>query len=503
MLDKLAGYKTQVRLLEKQLKELDPSKKHDSTKMKEVTELLKNLKDIIKEKEDKREERRKKKEEAAKVESKPVEETPKVEAAATPTEVVKESLTTPTEVVKESSVEKWAIDAKVESSRGTGSWGYIMRNDWADNNPNGLVYVAWQEGPLKERDIFGGYYKNDLKLKAEEIKAEVNPNLVPRENLQVLEADYKGNLEKMIKDLEEEHKTALDKGEAVWAARLEQKLNDAKQAYKDKFEKQADFNGVCDLCKGKVCDECKQCHQCVKITGEHENGSGGTTRLKVIDQTPAHDKDPQEKELGYGGDRAYGWQTAPKSDESSLPLESSLESNKEIAFEKAVDHLDKKLTEHELSQSEYDKQYEELKKQHKVSSLNKKSINITVGEKLFIVNPLKKEIEDEFNYNVSSGANNQKLFKITSKDELGQEQLTAIIGKELGNKKESSTKCAICGVEFHSYPEYQKHQAEVHEHKEYSPMDPFKKKDIVDRFEKKTPAIIGRLTGFVYYKTNS
>ena len=328
MLDKYAGFKTQIRSLEKQLKEMDHSKLNPA-KVKEVTEAIKNLKDIVKEKEEKRDERRKKKEEA----SKPAE----VEAAVVPTEVVKESSPVPTEeVVKESSVEKWAIDSKVESTRGTGSWGYVMRNDWAPETPNGLVYVAWQEGSLKDRDVFGGYYKNDLKLKAEVVVEAKDPtDYVPRSEVYNLEADLKSNHEQMIKDLEEEHKTAMDKGEAVWAHRLEKNSMMLRKLMQNDLVVRnmqiAAFH--CENCGAEMgplteqhlenLPDGEQKWNCNKKKAEDENGSGGTNKLKVYDLNPPYDKDPQEKSTGYGGDRPMGAMVAPNGEENSLPLESA------------------------------------------------------------------------------------------------------------------------------------------------------------------------------------
>jgi hypothetical protein len=586
MIDKLAGYKTQVRQLEKQLKELDPSKKADSTKMKEVTELIKNLKDIIREKEEKKEERRKKREEAEKAEPKPAEETPKAEAAAQPTEVIKESAPAPVEeVTKESTVEKLAVDDAVEPVRGKpGSRGTVIRAPGVNGDP--LVYIKWNEGPIKEREEYGAYYESDLKKYSE--PKPVDTNMIPRENLQQLEADLKSNYERMIKDLEEEHKTALDKGEAVWAARLEQKLADAKKAYAERFggEKQADQ--VCYDCQANPRLDCPKCKGTGWIKKADENGSGGTEKLTVTDFTPAHDKDPQEKSIGYGGDRAYGWQTAPKGDESSLPLESAKKCvrckekdvlGKDSVFCKDCQKLSdeeeawvqeqerknaslnkdskhtlkiKSLDDAQAECSEGDWHFtgtgprtkehiEEQFKKHVHASLNKQAINITIAEKLFVVNPLGKTAEEEYGFDVSL-ANGNKLFKITAKEDLNQEHLTKIIETELGNKKQAAvyppcpcghaetshkwipkgtgesfqcsecatgeacllpeefqkkgaSRCAVCGIEFPSYPEYQKHREEAHGRKEYTPMDPAKKQDIVERFEKEHPkGIIGKLT---------
>ena len=74
MIDKLAGLPTQIRQLEKRLKEMDGSKIKPAL-IKEITDTIQNLKTLLKEKLDKREGRRKAKEDKAKE----VEATPKVE----------------------------------------------------------------------------------------------------------------------------------------------------------------------------------------------------------------------------------------------------------------------------------------------------------------------------------------------------------------------------------------------------------------------------------------
>jgi hypothetical protein len=544
MLDKFAGYKTEIRILEKKLKELDHTKLNP-TKVKELTEAIKNLKEIVKEKEDKREDRKKKKEEAAKAAP--------VEATVQPTEVVKESLTTPTEVTKESDTTHFAIDAKVEPTRGTpGSWGTVIRSSGTNGDP--LVYVKWADGPLKSREEYGAYYESDLKMKVE--KEAVSTDYVPREQVYNLEADLKSNYERSIADLQEEIQTAKDKAEYAWVGRLEAKLADIKKTYDEKYNK----------------------------TAEGENGSGGTNKLKVVDQNPAYDKDPQEKSTGYGGDRPMGAMIAPNTDENSLPLESakkcyladckgtihkkedgtevcdtchgewgrnahkeaslkfadldlnSLEKRwalyvdgklairtltrskaERIAKErfpeqvaagkyeiKREDHVPIEASKKEAAEfnshgnnvglndlyvlpasPEEGQKIEEYLKQNGRSyewsfsnvegqpwhgkrfieipfgeslkgeieglvggkieaALVKRAINITVGEKLFVVNPLAKTADNEYAYDVTLGANNQKLFKITSKDEMGQEHLTYVIGKELMNKKEASKNFSQC-----------------------------------------------------------
>lgn len=506
MIDKFAGFKTQIRILEKKLKEMDHSKLSPA-KVKEVTEAIKNLKDLVKEKEDKREERKKKKEEAAKTE-----EAPKVEATATPTEVVKESAPAPTEeVVKEADVNKFAIDSRVEPIRGTaGSWGVIIREAGTNGDP--LCYVKWMEGTLKTaHGDYGAYYPSDLRLKAEVVAEAKDPTAyVPREQLYNLEADLRGNYESMIKDLEEEHKTALEKGEATWAHRLEQKLNDAKQAYKDRFEKTADAAFKCENCGAEMGPLTQQHLEnlpngdqkwtCNKKKAEDENGSGGTNKLKVYDLNPPYDKDPQEKATGYGGDRPMGAMVAPNGDENSLPLESHLSripyselkhcddcsgfdsepeiddcschdkgrvndsTNDKISSLKFADldlnsiekrwalYVDGKLALRTLTRAKADKVAKErfseqlaagkveIKREDHVpveASLDKQAIHITVAEKLFVVNPLSKTADNEYVYDVNL-ADGSMLFKITSKDEMGQEHLSYVIEKEL--TKEASKK---------------------------------------------------------------
>jgi hypothetical protein len=389
MLDIYAGYKTQIRVLERQLKELDHTKL-DPTKVKELTDTIKNLKDLVKEKEDKREERRKKKQEAEA--SKPSKEfvvgTPKAEASSENSGDIRKpelKYNSSTEVsveTKEASVEKFAIDSKVEPVRGTpGSWGLVMREAGINGDP--LCYVKWMEGSLAQRDGYGGYYPSDLRIKAEEKKqADYEQKW---DEVYNLKADLKSNYEQSIKNLEEEKQMALDKGEATWAHRLEQKIDDLRKAYEERFP--------------------------AKTAEEKENGSGGSERLKVVDFTPSHDKDPQEKELGVGGDRAYGWQTAPKSDKSSLPLESSL----------------------------------------KKADLN--TLKINVGSNFYNVTPLARTGE-QFSYDIADSLGT-KLFKVDAKQELNQEHLAQIIRAEVGSKKEAkecnckTEKCQGCSCHCH------------------------------------------------------
>jgi len=435
MIDRLAGLFTQIHELKEKLKKHNPSKN---------PKLYKETLDALEAAEKRYAEQRKRKDERAKAK----EETPKAEASTQPTEVVKESLTTSPEVTKESTVEKFAIDSRVEPIRGTpGSWGVVIRE--ANINGDPLCYVKWMEGNLKEaHGGYGGYYPSDLRLKVE---AKDSTDYVPREEVYNLEADLKSNYETSIKNLEEEHKTALEKGEAAWAHRLEEKINGLRKAYDERFPKtaevttEAQFSELSDWDKANPVQAREKysrefantqhsagslerqylidkINKLDKFLATHkpeqkeaENGSGGTDKLTVKDFTPAHDKDPQEKQIGYGGDRPYGWSTAPKTDESSLPLE---------------------------------------------ASLNKNSINITIAEKLFVATPLGRDtLEGSYGYDVAL-ANGNRLFKITTKEDVNEEGLTNIIKAELA--KESKNKCNICNMEFDSWPEYDKHKKEKH-----------------------------------------
>lgn len=82
MIDKLAGLPTQIRQLEKRLKEMDASKVKPAL-VKELTDTIKNLKEMLKEKQDKKEQRAKAKEEKAQeVEAAPVGAAPTMGATA-------------------------------------------------------------------------------------------------------------------------------------------------------------------------------------------------------------------------------------------------------------------------------------------------------------------------------------------------------------------------------------------------------------------------------------
>lgn len=286
MLDKLAGLPTQIRQLEKRLKEMDASKVKPAL-VKEITDTINNLKNMLKEKQEKREQRKKDKEQKAAETSKEevtveadaitdkVEKDPKIAPAIITPDSLKEKEKIVEKVEKSPEIAphlvseqkpKFKIDDKVEPIRGgTGSWGHVMRE--ADVNGDPLVYVKWMDGALKEKHgEYGGYYTHDLKLKAEEQpKPEHCPcwedkSVYCPECKSQKTSDLKSNYEEMLKDLKSEHQEALDKHDHVWVVRLEQKIAELEAKMKELFNNEKEAG---------------------------ENGSGGTEQLTVVDHTPA------------------------------------------------------------------------------------------------------------------------------------------------------------------------------------------------------------------------
>lgn len=227
MIDKTAGLPTQIRQLEKRLKEMDASKVKPAL-VKEITDTIKNLKDMLKEKQEKRELRKKEK----------AEKTQEVEAAnpaapgqigavapnavtttqpgqpeATPTTPDDKKVscplcggmtfndqaayqqhmefthasdvmpTTPGQKLDKTvaAIEPTPIPSTPEAAPAPAAepQGPQFKLDDTvmpirgseskgkvmrwDGKPNDLVYVMWESGPLKDRDGFGGYYPHDLK----------------------------------------------------------------------------------------------------------------------------------------------------------------------------------------------------------------------------------------------------------------------------------------------------------------------------------------------------
>ncbi len=331
MIDKLAGLPTQIRQLEKRLKEMDASKVKPAL-VKEITDTIKNLKDMLKEKQDKREQRKKDKEEKAQeVEAAPVGAAPAMGATApngvpantpgqpeaTPTTPDDQKISCPlcggmtfndqgayqqhmefthaSDIMPTSPAQKLdktvaAVDPvvnKVETDpkiapgiivpdsvkkhdeivdkveqdpkiaphivseqgpqfklddvvmpiRGSESKGKVMR--W-DGKPNDLVYVMWESGPLKDRDTFGGYYPHDLKadVPPAPVEAAITTDEPVCEKCVVMQekhGDLKTNYEALLKDLQEERDIHYTQGNNAWVARLDQKIEDLKNAIAEKF----------------------------------------------------------------------------------------------------------------------------------------------------------------------------------------------------------------------------------------------------------------------------
>lgn len=402
MIDKLAGYKTQIRVLERKLKELDHTKLSPS-KVNEITDAIKNLKEIVKEKEQKREERRKGKEQTAQEVEKEAINIPSATEvgavsqnapapadangapAATPSTTPNQNQScplcggltfpdaaayqqhmqythasdimptgpgqkedklvasvetesankcaicgiqfnsfpeyeshqaekhsgNPVKEMVEAEGPKFKLDDEVRPIRGGDSIGKVMRWDGKDNDH---VYVMWESGPLKDRDGFGGYYKDDLESAQEEkpVKAAIEPEPACEEcaGIRTIHGDLKGNYEALLKDLKEERDIHYTSGNSKWVERLDQKIRDLEKSIEDKF---GDIETKsCSACGQKKesapafkCDNCgapmsptDQSHlenlpngdqkwTCSKKEAGHENGSGATERLTIVDHSPA------------------------------------------------------------------------------------------------------------------------------------------------------------------------------------------------------------------------
>ena len=150
---------------------------------------------------------------------------------------------------------KYSVDEKVEPVRGGKSVGRVMRHD--DNNPATLVYVYWDEGPLAEKDHFGGYYNKDLQRHEEpkEINAEGNPpppdtSIIPKddkcpcyEDMSVYcpkcktnkTSDLKSNYDAFLKDLKDEREAHYAQGNQPWVDRLDEKIKALEDSMAGKF----------------------------------------------------------------------------------------------------------------------------------------------------------------------------------------------------------------------------------------------------------------------------
>lgn len=290
-----AGLRSQIKNLKDRLKALDTSKKTQK-EVKEVVDALNALEERYSKEKAKRDEKKKLKEtknekaheESKKAPKETVEASESTDVKKESADVVPEMGTNWPEVLKNKEykpmdptikkdivknvekklgpaiIGKFDIDAMVEPVRGeAGSKGKVMRHD----KPEDLVYVMWHDGPLAQREQFGGYYPSDLRKVAEEPKPEHCPcwedkSVYCPECKTQKTSDLKSNYMDMLQDLKDEHKEALDKADYVWEARLKQKIAQLEEKIKELFGKQAEII-------------------------DHPSG---TERLTVIDQTPMNDK---------------------------------------------------------------------------------------------------------------------------------------------------------------------------------------------------------------------
>src|ERR1035437_3008956 len=344
MIDKTAGLPTQIRQLERRLKEMDASKIKPAL-VKEITDTIQNLKTLLKEKMDKKEQRKKDKAQAAvpqEVEKEaisvpnaadvgavaPNNVVPQAPGApeATPTTpddqkvscplcggitfpdqasyqqhmefthasdimptapgqkldktvaAVEDNVVMPKQdfideheklvkeleplveehkdqgaelkEVKKEAGPQFKLDDEVKPSRGSESTGKVMR--W-DGKPSDLVYVAWDSGPLAERDTFGGYYPNDLQLVQEEqpVEAampEAKPVCQSCESTKQKHGDLRTNYEGFLKDLKEERDIHYTQGNQSWVTRLDQKIRDLEKSMEEKFGNEKQAASDCVMC---------------------------------------------------------------------------------------------------------------------------------------------------------------------------------------------------------------------------------------------------------------
>lgn len=291
-MDKIAGLPTQIRQLEKRLKELDAAKVKPAV-IKELTDTINNLKSLLKEKQDKREQRRKDKEQKAQevqVEAAPAPMAPSVGATApndtTMTQTPGQPEATPTtpenpnamscplcggmkfadqnayqqhmqfthasDIMPTSPGQKldktvaspepqvmpvaepkpqevrFKLDDEVKPIRGGDSKGRVMRWDGKDND---LVYVMWDSGPLKDRDVFGGYYPRDL----ESVMKPEHTSCPKCDSMTSKYGDLRSNYDALLKDLKDERDAHFQQGNSAWVARLDQKIRDLEKAIEEKF----------------------------------------------------------------------------------------------------------------------------------------------------------------------------------------------------------------------------------------------------------------------------
>ena len=180
-------------------------------------------------------------------------------------------------IIGEQEGPQFKLDDVVKPIRGSESTGKVMR--W-DGKPSDLVFVAWDSGPLADRDGFGGYYPKDLELFQEEpvaVEADGEKGKPPHnpgpehicpdcKDWHEKHADLKGNYAALLKDLKEEREIHYTQGNQKWVERLDQKIQDLEKAIGEKFPKEA---------------ACPTCGSVMK-----ESGAENAKDLTIMDHTP-------------------------------------------------------------------------------------------------------------------------------------------------------------------------------------------------------------------------
>ncbi|MGH7974760.1 MAG: hypothetical protein ACREBR_04495 [bacterium] len=208
------------------------------------------------------------------------------------------------------------------------SKGKVMR--W-DGKPTDLVYVAWESGPLKERDGFGGYDAANLsKIESPHgVEAEHKcPDCDKWRDKETvtLKSDLRTNYDAFLKDLKEERDIHYIQGNNAWVARLDQKIEDLKKAIGEKFPNEKTAGEGCtprmitwDGAKGYQCMNCGAAADHawnIKHKGnEKQGGAQNAEELTVVDHTPA----PAVSSVNDGGESKDEFQ-----DENAMPLTSAM-----------------------------------------------------------------------------------------------------------------------------------------------------------------------------------
>lgn len=331
-MDITAGIRSQIKQLKDRLKSLNPAK-HKPSEIQSLMGDLEALESRYEKDKSKRDEKRKSKEEAAKpvevakeavvepVASTEKEAGPKcalcggtefadyaaytahrekdhgAQKSYTPMDPAKKKEVTKTfedkmgpaiigtDIVHPSDMEKegkFDIDAVVEPTRGTpGSHGRVMRHD----SPKDLVYVMWEQGPMKDREQFGGYYPQDLKKKSVSPhnsgsdKRCIECDAWREKETNVIKSDLRSNYDALLKDLKDERDLHYTQGNMAWVTRLDQKITELEQKINEKYPSEKEAS--------------------------EENGSGGTSRLTVKDFTTTDSNSSAKSQEGSDPNDGY------------------------------------------------------------------------------------------------------------------------------------------------------------------------------------------------------